>query len=410
MAHDVVDGIAADIQGITGGRPYVFVVRAFNERYGIYEDHIRSVVESETGLLCIDAEGIPGAGHELLTKVHLLIERSELVVAEISNVSPNVFYEVGYATAIGKPLILVMEEGHDVPVNLRGRVLIQYTQSALGLESLDRQLGIAVLTQITASVSSLRDMLLAKSQLPAYIVSSPKHRGPGTRIVYEGRTFGDNLGVRGLLSAFGVMLGSVEGVELVSAQISPPDLTKHALNLYLIGSRKVNPLTEEMLTRLQKDCDTVWALGPADREDKQVEDYKLTRTSAQGEKRFDGATESVPSDDGTVGVYVEDYGLVLRGPHPDHADRLVLIMAGAHSVGTGAACLAATHPPLIREVARRLQKDCEVNLADRDQTIWALVHGCVSEETGYLLDPDHVTVQEVGAFEPVREKGSEKPE
>ena len=208
MAENMVklDSLTADLQTITVGRPYVFVVRAFGERYDIYEKHIKPVVESETGLLCIDAEAIPGAGHDLLAKVHLLIERAELVVAEISNTSPNVFYEAGYATAIGRPLILVIEEGHDVPANLRGRVLIQYTQTKRGLESLDEQLGSAVRTQVTSSVALLRDMLQAELPLPAYIVASPKYPGPISRIagqVHDERTFGDYLGIRGLLSAFG---------------------------------------------------------------------------------------------------------------------------------------------------------------------------------------------------------------
>ena len=43
----------------------------------------------------------------------------------------------------------------------------------------------------------------------------------------------------------------------------------------------------------------------------------------------------------------EDYGLIVRGPHPKHPRRMVTIMAGPHSLGTGAACLAATKSHLV---------------------------------------------------------------
>jgi len=396
-----IDNLAADVQGITEGRPYVFVIRAFGEKWDIFSKHVKPVVERETGLLCLDAEDIPGAGHDLLAKVHLLIDRAEAVIAEISNKSPNVFYETGYASALGKPLLLLVEEGYEVPANLRGRVLIRYAETRPGLHSLDEQLADAIRSQVTSSVALLKDMLLAENPFPAYIVSSPKYPGPDSRMAGEvcnERTFGDNLGIRGLLSAFGVMFGRGENVELISAQHSPPNLVQRPLNLYLIGSSKVNPRTGEVLDMLQGGAEEQWILGRDPNDDSKVEDYRvlLSRKTADAEQRYQATVEAAAGVAPSGVIFTKDYGILMRGPHPHHHDRLVMIMAGAHALGTSAACLAATHPPLIREVARRLREDCQYNLADRTQTFWALLRATMSEETEYVLTPKNVAVDSVG--------------
>jgi hypothetical protein len=94
-------------------------------------------------------------------------------------------------------------------------------------------------------------------------------------------------------------------------------------------------------------------------------------------------------------VWSEDYGLVFRGPHPAHPDRLALVMAGAHSLGTGAACLAATRSSLIQEIRTKLPPG---TLEDKTSTFWALVKGTVNRDD-FLLDEDGVTIEEAGVYE-----------
>src|SRR5436309_5611559 len=42
--------------------------------------------------------------------------------------------------------------------------------------------------------------------------------------------------------------------------------------------------------------------------------------------------------------HVRDFGLVIRTPHPQYRDHLLLILAGRSGLGTQAACLAANDP------------------------------------------------------------------
>lgn len=87
----------------------------------------------------------------------------------------------------------------------------------------------------------------------------------------------------------------------------------------------------------------------------------------------------------------KDYGLILRGPHPDNPERQVLIMAGTRSLGTGAACLAATRPTLIQEIRNRLTG---VELTNKTSTIWALV--CGHPDSDHHVSPSLVSIEAVG--------------
>jgi len=70
-------------------------------------------------------------------------------------------------------------------------------------------------------------------------------------------------------------------------------------------------------------------------------------------------------------------------------------MAGAHSLGTGAACLAAARSTLINQLREKLRTWV---LEDKRRTFWALVKGDANPED-YLLDEEKVTIIEVGVYD-----------
>lgn len=65
------------------------------------------------------------------------------------------------------------------------------------------------------------------------------------------------------------------------------------------------------------------------------------------------------------GQLLEDYGLIVRGPHPLHPHRMATVLAGPHSLGTSAACLAATNflltPDVVSNRANTLKKETALN-------------------------------------------------
>jgi len=384
----VIGGI---VQELTKGKPYVFVVMPYKKKFELYE-HIKKVVEEVSGLVCIRADDIPAAGHDLLAQLHLLIERAELVIAEISESSPNVFYEIGYAVGIQKPIIPIVEIGVEVPANLKGQLVIQYDGSREGMENLDKRLSEQIKAIVNSQIALLRDMLIADNPKPAYIIASPRYPEVKKHIkdqVLDARTFGDNLGILGLISDFGSIFGEHTDVELVSGQYCAPRIFSQPLNLYLIGSHKVNPPVKEMLKRLQKGREPNWFFAPPCGEKEEGDWQVCLYRKEKGETYIvEGETEQL---EGGI-VHTLDYGIIVRGPHPDYQDRLVLIMAGPHSLGSGAACLAATKSQFIRQIKFK------IDIADKQKTFWVLVRGELSRKDR-LLDIEGVSIIETGTYD-----------
>lgn len=54
----------------------------------------------------------------ILPRIELGIRKSAFVIADISELSPNVFYEVGYAKGLGKNVILIAKKGTQLPFDV----------------------------------------------------------------------------------------------------------------------------------------------------------------------------------------------------------------------------------------------------------------------------------------------------
>ena len=197
----------------------------------------------------------------------------------------------------------------------------------------------------------------------------------------------------GILGAFASVYGEHFAPELLSGPHAPDELLEWDANLYLIGAPKSNRFAKIFLEAMQREEAPNWqfrpCLGDEGRDDYEVElsglldgvTFKTPRlqSMAQGDRRF-------------------DYGLIVRGPHPRHHDRLITILAGPHSLGTGAACLAATKSQVIRKIAQQLA--ASIDLGSRDRTFWVLVKGVADEDLH--IRPDGVEVFACGVYPPKR--------
>jgi len=394
------------IMATTGGRPYVFMIMAYEDivsrrplRETVYSE-IKNISQNEFDVLCIRADEITGSGQELLPKLHALIEGADLVLAEISEMRPNVFYEVGYAMGAGKDVLPLIETGCALPYNLQGLETLQYDNTFDGLNAFKAKVRQHFKYLMRRDLPRLREMLAPTNPEGSYIVASPKYPGVHSRIkgqVYDRRTFGDHLGILGIITAFGQLYGETKCVELISAQHSAPDLLTGNGNFFLIGSHKVNPYTGEILATLQArqerrfvfgvDESSGWTGGETKEDDWPVCLYEETA----GQRRaIPGKRERVgrPAED----VWIEDYGIIVRGPHPRHPARMIMVIAGAHSLGSGAACLAVTRSNVISKVREKLPPGI---LTDKSRSFWALIKGVASAKD-HLLDDDGVTVVEAG--------------
>ena len=258
-----ISAVGKLIQEATSGKPFVFVLMPFDSLWAVFEQ-VKLAVEDSIKLNCIRADDVPGAGFDLLEKIHGAIARAELVVAEISEPNPNVFYELGYAVGIKKPILLIAHRNTKIPTDLRGRELILRSDDKDGTRALGVELRKNLQRRMNSQMARPRDMLEAEMPQPAFIVASPKYPSQHSRIPgqpRDRRTFGDNLGVLGLLSAFGSIFGETSGVELVSGQYCSPEILSRDHSLYVIGSPKVNLIAADVMEMIQAGAQTFWRLG-----------------------------------------------------------------------------------------------------------------------------------------------------
>lgn len=114
----------------------VFVVCPFKDEFNaIYEDQIKQVVESELSMLCIRADEIYSNG-PIIEDIWRLINEARVIVADMTERNPNVFYEVGLAHAIGKDVVLLAQDVNDIPFDLRHLRTIIYKNDFRGQKAL----------------------------------------------------------------------------------------------------------------------------------------------------------------------------------------------------------------------------------------------------------------------------------
>lgn len=87
---------------------------SFND---IYEFGIKGAC-SDAGLYCerVDEQVFSGS---MLERIYSQISRADLLVADMTRKNPNVFYEVGYAHALGKNVVLLTSVAQDIPFDLK---------------------------------------------------------------------------------------------------------------------------------------------------------------------------------------------------------------------------------------------------------------------------------------------------
>jgi nucleoside 2-deoxyribosyltransferase len=102
----------------TAPKPFIFVLMPFDEKFSdIYKFGIKGAAE-EVGAYAervdeqIFSEGI-------LDRVFNQINKADIVIADMTDRNPNVFYEVGYAHALGKIVLLLTQNADDIPFDLK---------------------------------------------------------------------------------------------------------------------------------------------------------------------------------------------------------------------------------------------------------------------------------------------------
>jgi len=121
----------------TSRKPFVFVLMPFDSRFDdVYKFGIKGAAE--------DAEAYAERVDEqmfvegILDRILNQINEADVIVADMTERNPNVFYEVGYAHALNKIALLATQNSDDIPFDLKHR---PHTVYAGSIERLRKDLG-----------------------------------------------------------------------------------------------------------------------------------------------------------------------------------------------------------------------------------------------------------------------------
>jgi len=103
-----------------------FVVMPFATPIGDYYHQVYEPAITKAGMRAVRADAdIFGTG-KIIDQIWAGINASKVLVAELTSRNPNVFYELGLAHALDKPVVLVSSNEEDVPFDLKHIRVIYY--------------------------------------------------------------------------------------------------------------------------------------------------------------------------------------------------------------------------------------------------------------------------------------------
>jgi nucleoside 2-deoxyribosyltransferase len=113
--------------------PAVFVIAPFDPEGRRVRDIVRSALQ-ETGLKVVQYNEAIRPGAELTLTIFDAIRDADLIIADMGRQNSNVFYELGFAHALRKPTILLVniKSGSGLPSELAGLQYILYDPANLG--------------------------------------------------------------------------------------------------------------------------------------------------------------------------------------------------------------------------------------------------------------------------------------
>lgn len=110
--------LGIDAENTTIEENSVAVLMPFNSRFDKQYAAFREVCDN-VGMICHRSDERHNPGN-LLSQIVEMILKSQIIIALIDGKNPNVFYEIGIAHSIGKPVILVASKAkmEDIPQDI----------------------------------------------------------------------------------------------------------------------------------------------------------------------------------------------------------------------------------------------------------------------------------------------------
>jgi hypothetical protein len=110
---------------VRSAKPRAFVATQFSEPFDRIWGQVIKQAVTDADFHPIRLDEIVGP-NPILADIKQHVAEAAVVIAEITPRNPNVFYEIGYADALHKPLILLAQKGTPLPFDISGYRTIFY--------------------------------------------------------------------------------------------------------------------------------------------------------------------------------------------------------------------------------------------------------------------------------------------
>lgn len=134
----------------------------FDDVYSVVKDSIADV-DNSMRVVRLDEMRAAGSITEDLVEQ---IRKSTLCLADVTGANPNVMWEVGYAAALGKPLIVINQQSGVVPFDIKDVRTLMYDRG-----SLSKSLRVPLVKAVQATLERYvgrRARLRAEQQIPRF--------------------------------------------------------------------------------------------------------------------------------------------------------------------------------------------------------------------------------------------------
>lgn len=106
-----------------------FIIMPFGGWFDTYYRDIYCAAIGECNLQAKRADDLFRAS-SIIQDIWRFTKEAKVILADLTNKNPNVFYELGLAHALAKPAVLITQNIEDVPFDLRGLRIIEYNKNA----------------------------------------------------------------------------------------------------------------------------------------------------------------------------------------------------------------------------------------------------------------------------------------
>ena len=105
--------------------PFIFVILPFEPSFDEIYANIQKIAEL-FGASAHRADVAQREARKITEQIVRLTRKADLIVADISMANPNVYYEVGYAEALGKPIFMIAKDLTNVAFDVQDYQIISY--------------------------------------------------------------------------------------------------------------------------------------------------------------------------------------------------------------------------------------------------------------------------------------------